>query len=262
MNLLQTDSLSLSIGSAQLLSSVNLAVIPGEVCAIVGPNGAGKTSLLKCLAGETLPSSGTVTLQGKPLQQWSEIERAMQLSVLPQQSALNFPFLVEEVVGLGRYPHATGLECDQEIISDVIGVADINHLIGRTYTTLSGGEKQRVHLARVLAQIWQPSELGGRYLLLDEPTAALDLAHQHMVLKAARFMAKQGVGVLVILHDLNLAGQYADKVVMLNKGSVVASGEIDTVLTDQYIEQVFGVSVTVMRHPHSNRPLIIHKEVE
>jgi iron complex transport system ATP-binding protein len=262
MSSLNVDELTLQIDGATLLSSVTMQINPGDICALVGPNGAGKSSLLKCLVGELSPTIGSVSLQGKPLPQWLGRERAKLLSVLPQQSALNFPFRVEEVVALGRYPHNTGIDCDRQIVAEVIEAIDINHLLGRSYTTLSGGEKQRVHLARVLVQIWRPCVLGDRYLLLDEPTAALDLAHQHMVLKVARLMAEQGVGVFVILHDLNLAAQYADKLVMLNKGHIVTSGDVEEVLTQYYIEQTFGVAVTVIPHPHTNRPLIVYNGLD
>lgn len=243
--MLQVDSVNLFADKIPLLVNISMNVVPGTVLAVVGPNGAGKTSLLKVMSGEREAASGTVLLQGKELSDWSRAEQSQIMAVLPQQSMLNFPFQVGEVVALGRYPHGTGLHTDKEIIDLALQAVDASHLKYRDYTTLSGGEQQRVHLARVLTQIWElhpqsnnpsaqllpgtqtPTE---RYLLLDEPTAALDLAHQHKILQVAKSMAQKGVGVLVILHDLNLAAHYADSIVMLNKGSVVASGDTVAVL--------------------------------
>lgn len=264
--MLSAESVDVAIGHnpanrCPLLIDVNLAVKPGSVLAVIGPNGAGKTSLLRTLTGEMVPVKGQVLLQGRPLSSWLAEQRAQLLGVLPQQSALSFPFQVDEVVALGRYPHNTGKRRDREIVEQALAAVDGSHLKSRVYTTLSGGEKQRVHLARVLAQVWEKPTLGERYLLLDEPTSALDLAHQHLILETARQMARQGVGVLVILHDLNLAAHYADWLVMIKGGRLVATGDAHQVLTPEHIQSVFGISVTVMPHPQTGRPLIVHRDL-
>ena len=256
--MLRAEAIEIRIGKRLLLDAVDLTVQPGQVLAVVGPNGAGKTSLLKALVGELTPQQGQVLQQDRRLADWPVEVRAQLLGVLPQQSPLNFPFRVAEVVGLGRYPHHTGAKKDAAIVAGALAAVDASHLQVRTYTTLSGGEKQRVHLARVLAQVWEASALGERYLLLDEPTAALDLAHQHVILQTARRMAQQGVGVLVILHDLNLAGHYADQIVMLKNGRIAASGDAAQVLSADNIAEVFDIAVEVIAHPHSARPLIVH----
>ncbi len=260
MTMLTADKLSLRVADRLLLDDVSLSLEPGSVLAVLGENGAGKTSLLRMLAGELQPDGGAVELLGKPLSQWSAETRAQKLAVLPQQSTLNFPFSVEEVVALGRYPHATGAERDRQIVSESLAAVDITHLQQRCYTRLSGGEKQRVHLARVLAQVWQEDGDAARFLLLDEPTAALDLAHQHSVLKVARSVARQGVGVLVILHDLNLAAHYADQLLLLKQGRLLASGAPRHVLNEENIRRCFGVTVTVMDHPSSDRPLLVYQD--
>ncbi|GAA5316330.1 MAG: heme ABC transporter ATP-binding protein [Candidatus Pelagadaptatus aseana] len=259
--MLSVESLCVSVGSKTLLDGVDLALQAGEVLAVVGPNGAGKTTLLKSLTGEVQPQVGQVLFQGRPMAAWSPEERARLLAVLPQSSSLNFPFQVDEVVQLGRLPHDTGIVRDSEIVSLALAEVDIAHLADRVYTTLSGGEKQRVHLARVLAQVWEEQVDYPRCLLLDEPTSALDLAHQNSVLAAARAMAEQGVGVLVILHDLNLASQFADRVLMLNQGRVHAAGKAASVLTAENIEQVFAVSVDIIEHPRNGKPLIVQGEI-
>jgi len=263
--MLSAESVDVAIGHSPanrcaLLTDINLTVKPGSVLAVVGPNGAGKTSLLRTLTGEMTPVKGQVLLQGRSLSSWPAEWRAQQLGVLPQQSALTFPFQVNEVVGLGRYPHNTGKRRDREIVAQALAAVDGSHLQSRAYTTLSGGEKQRVHLARVLAQVWEKPAQGERYLLLDEPTSALDLAHQHLILETARYMARQGVGVLVILHDLNLAAHYADWLVMIKGGRLVAAGDAHQVLTPEHIQSVFGIAVTVMPHPQTGRPLIVHQD--
>ena len=162
---------------------------------------------------------------------------------------------VEEVVALGCMPHATGLQQDRAICADAMAAADVTHLSQRSYLTLSGGERQRVHLARVLAQVWEVGE--GGCLLLDEPTASLDLAHQRLIMQQARAMASRGLSVLVVLHDLNLAAAFADRVLLLHEGRLDALGTPWQVLQADHIERVFGVAVQVQRHPQHDCPLVI-----
>lgn len=258
--MLAANAVHFSSGSTTLLKDINVEIEPGSILVVVGPNGAGKTTLLNILSGELMPSGGYVTMQGRSLSNWRVEERAKILGVLPQQSLLNFSFRVGEVVRLGRYPHKTGAVHDSEVVDMALAAADAVHLRKRDYRTLSGGEKQRVHLARVLAQIWEQPPFGHRFLLLDEPTAALDVAHQHGILNVARSMAQQGVGVLLILHDLNMAAHYADRVVMLDKGEIAARGTVDEVLTEDNIKNIFGIPSTVMTHPQTGRPLIVYRE--
>lgn len=254
---LETIRVSFKIGDKTLLEEVSLAVAPGEVMAIVGPNGAGKSTLLKLLSGDLRPSSGKVLLQGKPLSDWSSREQARLRAVLPQQSRLNFPFTALEVVLLGRMPHGTGgSRRDYEIALAALSAIGMSHLAQRLYPTLSGGEQQRVQLARVLAQIWEAPPRSKRYLLLDEPTTSLDLAHQQYTLKIARDFARKGTGVLAILHDLNLAAQYADQVLILREGRQIAWGMPDKVLTSKLIRAAFDLPVLVIPHPQLSCPLI------
>lgn len=161
-------------------------------------------------------------LDQRELAQWEGMQRAQRLAVLPQASSLDFAFRVEEVVGLGRLPHQTGRSRDAQIVSAALAAADVGHLRDRSYLALSGGERQRVHLARVLAQLWPGQE--GQSLLLDEPTSALDPLHQHVTLQAIRAFAEQGVAVLVILHDLNLAARYCDRVLLLEGAALILWG--------------------------------------
>lgn len=254
---LQVDRLSIEIKNKTLVQDVSLRVEPGQVLTLLGPNGAGKSSLLKAMTGEYRASAGQVVLNGRPYAQWPSRDLARLVGVLPQQSMLSFPFRVIDVVMLGRLPHETGRVKDGEIARAALEQVDMLHMAASLYPSLSGGEKQRVQLARVLTQIRDDVGLGERFLLLDEPTSALDLAHQHQIMAVARTLAEQGVGVLAILHDFNLAAQYADYMVLLEKGQVAASGSVDQVLEPALMSRVFGIGIDVVAHPRSDRPLVI-----
>lgn len=255
--MLEARQLSLSISEFALLQNIDLQINPGKVTAILGPNGAGKTSLLRLLTGESLPSSGEIIFNGVPLSQWQLKQRAKILSVLPQGSQLNFPFTAREVVMMGRIPHATGLVKDADIVDAALNAVGGSYLDKRFYTQMSGGEKQRVQLARVLAQIWEADASGDRFLILDEPTSAFDLAHQQLTLKIVRDFACQGVGVLMVIHDLNLAAGCADQLVVLNCGQIAAQGTPEAVLTTEMIQDVFNVDASIGVHPKTGSPLVI-----
>ncbi|MEE4463694.1 heme ABC transporter ATP-binding protein [Azotobacter chroococcum] len=253
--MLQAERLAVQRGGRRVLSGIDLELRPGELLGVLGPNGAGKSSLLAALCGELRPAAGQVRLDGRPLAGWPGPERARRLAVLPQSPALEFAFRVEEVVGFGRLPHASGRRRDAEIVARALAAADVTHLAGRSYLTLSGGERQRVHLARVLAQLWP----GGaqQVLLLDEPTSMLDPLHQHSILQAVREFAGQGAAVLAILHDLNLAARYCDRLLLLAGGCMQALGSPEEVLRAGPLKAVFGLDVLVQRHPERGHPLIV-----
>ena len=251
------DNISLHLSGFDLLRNISLEVEAGKVTAIVGPNGAGKSSLLKVLTGDMAPTSGQVQLNHCALAQWPLLHRAQILAVLPQHSRLNFPFTASEVVALGRIPHQTGMIKDAEIVAQALDLVDASYLQKRLYTQMSGGEKQRVQLARVLAQIWQPSDHGEQFLVLDEPTSAFDLSHQKLTLDIVRQLANRGVGVVMVLHDLNLAARCADNLVVFDAGVIAAQGQPEQVLTESLIDKVFGVKAMITQHPQTNRPLVI-----
>ncbi|MGF1644639.1 MAG: heme ABC transporter ATP-binding protein [Thiotrichales bacterium] len=258
--MLRANGISVRIGSRWLIRNITLSVEPGNFVAVVGPNGAGKSTLLRALSGEIAVTEGAVEMNGQPLAQISLRDRARVRAVLPQHSALNFPFRSIDVVAMGRDPAlGCGAQHDRTIVTEALAAADAAHLAERDFTTLSGGEQQRVHLARVLAQIWEPAGTCPRYLLLDEPTSALDLAHQHHCLGVAqRFAWEQGIGVLAILHDLNLAACYADQIVMLADSFVLARGTPREVILPHRIREAFGIEVAVLDHPLLNdRPLVV-----
>jgi iron complex transport system ATP-binding protein len=234
-------------GARTLLENASLRIESGRVHAVLGPNGAGKSTLLKLLAGDQHATSGTVLLEERAITEWPALERARRRAVLPQSESLGFDFTVRQVVTLGRMPcrlHA--LQREREIIDAALDATGVLHLDDRLYPTLSGGERARVQLARVLAQIWESNERP-RYLLLDEPTASLDLAHQHICLRLARRFASEGAGVLLILHDPNLALAYADEITLLCCGQVIAQGAPDQVLTRDHLEKMYGVRIDILR---------------
>ncbi|MBI1213404.1 MAG: heme ABC transporter ATP-binding protein [Alphaproteobacteria bacterium] len=256
---LKGSELSVRAGGKPILRRASLEVRPGELVAIVGPNGAGKSTLLKALAGENSNLLGSVVLNGRALKHWRAEEIALQRAVLPQSPGLAFPFRVWDVVELGRYP-LRGLASGDEhhaAITGAMDAADVTRFAERDCRTLSGGELHRVHFARTLAQIWAPLPDGrARFLLLDEPTAALDLSHQHAILARARGVASDGAGVLVVLHDLNLAAAFADRVVVMDKGGIVDAGTPGETLTTALIQSVWGVETEIVRDPATGRPRI------
>jgi iron complex transport system ATP-binding protein len=245
----QTDSVSLRRGARLVLDQVSCAALPGRVLAVLGPNGAGKSTLLRLLAGDFRPAAGSVTFAGRPLSAWSVGEIALRRAVVAQHSDLAFPFTVGEVVRLGRTPHPGrgDAPADHAAAARALAAVDLSDRAAQSYPTLSGGERQRVHFARALAQLdCAPS--GPRALLLDEPTASLDLAHQHSVLGLARDLARrENIAVFAVLHDLNLALAYADDLLALVAGRMVAAGPITTTLTTALVREVFGIHATL--HP-------------
>ena len=226
-----------------ILGGVDFRARPGRITAILGANGAGKSTLLKVLCGDLKPDEGEVRVQRRPLADWKPADMARIRAIVPQSSALNFPFKVAEVVLQGRAPHWRFREgqADEEAAMTALEAVDLGRAAGRDYTTLSGGERQRVHLARALAQIGLEGE--GKCLLLDEPTSSLDLRHQHDVLRVLRHFADSGGCAVVVLHDLNLCARYADNVLLLHYGRALGAGDAGAVMTPDWLEIAYGIRV-------------------
>ncbi|MEJ1171192.1 heme ABC transporter ATP-binding protein [Variovorax sp. CCNWLW235] len=231
------------IGAKLLLANASVNLAPGRMTAILGPNGAGKSTLLSVLSGQREPTRGSVVLDGRPLADHGMAALALRRALMPQESAVAFDFTAQDIVALGRYPHRRAPALDEDdIIAQAMALTDVTALAPRILNTLSGGEKARVHMARALAQLWHPRPDGAtRWLLLDEPTAALDLAHQHSAMRLLRTWAAQGVGVVAVLHDLNLARRYADEVVVLGAAEGLRQGPAAEVLQPELIEAVWGM---------------------
>ncbi|MEK2494707.1 heme ABC transporter ATP-binding protein [Kitasatospora purpeofusca] len=250
--LLTAKAVRLSLGGRELLAGADVRVTAGEVVALLGPNGAGKSTLLSVLSGDLVPSAGEVRLDGRPLADYRPLDLARRRALLPQAAALSFPFPADEVVRMGRAPWAgtTAAEEDERVVAEAMAATESAAFTGRPFTALSGGERARVALARVLAQ-------RAALLLLDEPTAALDLRHQELVLRLARTRAAAGDGVVVVLHDLSLAAAYADRVVLLADGATVADGPVAEVLRAPLLSEVYGHPVEVLPHPRTGVPLVL-----
>lgn len=253
--MLRIEALTLDFGARSILSGVTLNVSPPGMTVLLGPNGAGKSSLLRVVSGEIRPSEGSVQILGRSLPSWDRTQLACRRAMLPQSETLSFAFTVLEVVLLGRIPHGTSPSRDQRIAETALAEVGLTGFEDRSYVALSGGERKRVQLARVLAQIW-PGE-AGHVLLLDEPTAALDLVHQHRILALADRMSEKGVAVMVVLHDLNLAAQYANRVALMNEGRLVAVGSPFEVFRSSVLEPVFGLPVEVRELNSPNQRVVL-----
>ncbi len=258
MNVLSLNSVCAAPYGSPLLQDISFNLKAGQVLGLMGPNGAGKSSLLHCIAGGMPCTSGELYLNGTPLKDWPLLVRARALAMQVQSAALNFPFTVEEVILLGRTPHASGNLCDKEVLQEVMTATDTTELRHRPYTQLSGGEKQRVQLARAVAQVWREEDAPTRLLLLDEPNSALDLSHQRMVLDLVATLAKTGCTIILATHDFNLLSAHANQLLVMHQGRQHSYGTPEEVLTPIMFQRIFNVCVLVQRHPENNSPLVVH----
>lgn len=253
--MLEIRDLSVRRGKVEVLGIPALKFAPAQSLAIVGPNGAGKSTLLQAIAG-LLRHAGEIRLDDVELRHWPGRKIARRRAYLAQHFSLNAAFPVRDVVALGRSPYRTSRDQDQEIVKAALHAVGLEHLAERPYVCLSGGEQQRVHLARVLAQLnWgqTPPATGSRWALLDEPTASLDLGQRGAVLKACRALVAQGVGVIAVLHDLNLAWRYFDQVCLLDRGHINAFGTPDEVFTADRLQSVYATRLTLVEDNHGRR---------
>ncbi|MBU0962163.1 MAG: heme ABC transporter ATP-binding protein [Proteobacteria bacterium] len=253
MKMVEVDKLTVTRGGNKVLHEVSLNVEQGAFYMIIGPNGAGKTTLLKALSGLIKPDRGAITIQGRDIRRFSARELARILAMVPQQVALDFPFRVAETVLMGRSPHLDLLAFesrhDRELAQQAMDFTDVSHLAQRRLDEVSGGERQRVIIARAICQ--QP-----QIILLDEPTASLDPAHQLKIMDLLERLRHQGVTVIMVSHDLNLAGVYGDTLVLLKDGEVACLGSPEQVLTEEQLQTSYECSLMVDENPVSKRPRI------
>lgn len=257
--MINVHSLSVSLGQRQILHDVSFTAAPGAITAVIGPNGSGKSTLMKAICRDHA-YTGTVTINGRDLASLSPVNAASMRAVLPQSSTLPFPFTVREVVALGLTAGRPGVPSGilRQLPDMALSAVDLSGFGGRYYGELSGGEQQRVQLARVLCQVWTPILDGApRYLFLDEPVSSLDVKHQLMIMDAARRYADAGGGVIAILHDLNLAAMYADTILALRDGRVTGFGAPGDVLTDTLIAEVFDCPLRVGATPLPGTPFVL-----
>ena len=253
--MIRIKQVSFSYGENPVLHNIDLSVEEGEVVALLGPNGSGKTTLIKLISGVLKPSNGDIHLNGSILRGMKRRQVAQRVAVVPQQFSMPFAFTLREVVLLGRTPFhgifSDECERDHIVVDQAMEHVGITLLKGRFFNELSGGEMQKTILAMALAQ--EP-----KILLLDEPTAHLDINHQVEILDLVRHLNReQGVTVIGVMHDLNMAALYFERLILLKEGSIFADGSPEEVLTAETIEEVFSASVQVTMHPSTNKPHIM-----
>ncbi|MEM8538062.1 MAG: heme ABC transporter ATP-binding protein [Pseudomonadota bacterium] len=256
---LSAQDITVSFGTTPILKGVSLAARPGQVTAIIGPNGSGKTTLLRAITGE-VAYDGDVLINGKNARDARPEALARMRAVLPQATQLAFPFTVLEVVRLGLTAGvATGNPNDAgRLPSEALSRVGLKGFEGRFYAELSGGEKQRVQLARVLVQIWLPVLDGvPRWLFLDEPVSSLDIAHQLMVMQIARDYATGGGGVVAVMHDLNLTAMFADHVTLMTQGTVAAAGTPAEVIRNDTLSAAYGCVISTQSAPSDGTPWLL-----
>ena len=243
-DILEAQSVSMRVGRTTLVDAVDLRIRAGEMVAILGPNGAGKSTLLRLLSGDLQPTRGTITLKQRDLQDFPPRQLAQHRAMLSQHVNVSFPFTVEEIVamGAGDSPGAAV----QRLIDGALGEVGLDRFRRRQLPTLSGGEQQRAHFARVLVQLaCGEARHGPGLLLLDEPTSSLDLRHQIDLVETARRRAQSGTAVIAILHDINLAMRFADRIVLMHRGKLVIDGDRSHAMTTETIRRIFEVDVAI-----------------
>lgn len=253
--MIQLHTIAFSYGAHPVLHDVSATLSNGHMIGVLGANGAGKSTLLKLIAGFLHPTQGTIAIHGRPLTQWSQRDLARQLAYIPQDLQLPFPFRVFELVLMGRIPHLPGFgfgsSHDHAIVTQALHAVDAWQFESRRFTELSGGERQRVLLARALAQ--EP-----RVLILDEPTAFLDIQHQVLIMRfLQRWRQETGGTVIAALHDLNLAAQFCQSVLLLKQGQILAQGPTDTTLTYANVCSTFDTEVYVGLNELNGRPYFV-----
>lgn len=248
--MIELNNISYQIKQKNILQNVSASFAPGELNVILGPNGSGKSTLIKVLSGLIQKYTGEVKYQGKLLQDYSQKELSVKRSVLLQDTQVTLPFKVLDVVKMGRYPHLKSNKLthfDMEICDKAMKKLEVNSLKNRAYTTLSGGEKQRVQFARVLSQLTTNNDTPNGILILDEPTNNLDIKHQTQILAVAKKFAQQGNTVICVLHDLNLAMEFADHILFLKKGQKVNEGKPQDIINKNVLEHIYEVNIEILK---------------
>jgi iron complex transport system ATP-binding protein len=257
--MLEVRDIVYHIGDVEILHGISAEFQAGELSVIVGPNGSGKSTLLRVMSGEYRASKGEIKYGGQPLDSIPHRDRARMRAVLSQRTELSFPLTVTEVVLMGRYPHflVKPSEEDYAICEAALERMGALEFGSRNYLTLSGGEQQIVQFARILAQIWKAPEGGTKYLLLDEPTTFLDLKHQHQFLRLALELASEGAVVIAVIHDINLAAQYADFILALEAGKVLTRGTSHEVIRPEIIRTLYHTESTVLHPEGLDFPIVV-----
>lgn len=257
--MLRTEKIYYRIGKKLILNGISAEFKPGEFNMILGPNGSGKSTFLKIFSGEISGYEGSVLYGADKISKLKKEELAKYRAVMSQQPELSFPLTVDEVVMMGRYPHFSfnpGKK-DEAICNEVMERMNLLEFKERNYLTLSGGEKQRVQYTRVLAQVWEKPASGFRYLFLDEPLTSLDINYQQEFLQIARELAKEDIVLVAVMHDINLAIQFADKLFFLKEGELVDHGKPKEILTADLLRKVFNIQSVIIDNPLTGNPLVL-----
>lgn len=254
-DLFDLDSVTFTVPGRVLLEPLTLSLPARRVIGLIGHNGSGKSTLLKLLARQQAASAGTLRFEGKALDAWNGRAFARKVAYLPQQTPASSGLLVKELVALGRYPWHGALGHfgvrDREKVAEAMALTDVERFADRLVDTLSGGERQRVWLAMLVAQ-------DAECLLLDEPTSALDIAHQIEVLSLVhRLSTERGLGVIVVLHDVNMAARFCDEIIALHSGKLIVRGTPEDVMTSEQLARIYGLEMSVIAHPQTQRPIAL-----
>ena len=251
---IKSESVSVEINGIDILKNINVEVSQGEILTIVGPNGAGKSTFLNVLSGDIEPSEGLVFYDETLLGNIDIEKRSFTRSVMSQSQAMVFDFSVREIIEMGWIDRGISSYAKnfRNAMIEVVEECNVGNLLNQTFNTLSGGEQRRVHFARTLLQLWRPSASDDpRYLLLDEPTANLDLSHEVKLLDIIKNKSRDGFGILLVIHDLNLAAKFSDKIALFKNGSLVKMGSPDEVLTSEILTDVYKIPIDVSENPLS-----------
>lgn len=250
---LRLENINFDISRKKIIQDISFEVKQGSFVGIIGPNGSGKSSMLKCIYGINKPSSGKIFFEGDEFLSMKRKERAKKIAVLAQETNEHFDFSVEQIVKMGRFPHKKTMEDysqqDRQIVKDVLKKMDLEDYVDRSFSTLSGGEKQRVLIARVLAQ-------GSDFIILDEPTNHLDIGHQIQIMNKIKAM---GVTVLSAIHDMNIASLYCDEIIVMKKGRLMKKGTVEEIMTEETIKEVFNIDVEIHHNKTSGKKHICYK---
>lgn len=257
--MVKAEEISFTTGRKTLLQKTSVIFEEGLFHVIMGANGAGKSTLLKLLSGNITPSTGNVFLQGKELKNYSQKELALKRAVLSQQYGISFPIQVKDVVMMGRYPYygnaPTGV--DKAVCREAMALMEMEKFSDRDYTTLSGGEAQKVQMSRVLAQIWNKQKVDKKVLFLDEPVSSLDIKYQHQLLRIAKACTAEHTTVIAILHDINLALAFADRILFMKEGTICNDMADVNTLTPDIIKDIFSISATIMHLNDHPKPIVV-----
>jgi len=257
--MLKVDKLVFNINGKKILNDINITFPNREFNVILGPNGSGKSTLLKLLAGEYISYSGNICYQEKDLKKFSKNDLSKFRSVLSQQPDIQFPIIVKDLIMMGRYPFFDiyPTKIDFEIISELIQLLEIEKFIDRDYLTLSGGEKQRVNIARVLAQLWDKNYDQNKYLFLDEPLNNLDIYYQYKILNIIQNLISKNITIIGILHDLNLALKYGENIIFLKNGEIIKFGKTEKIVNESLIKEVYQLESKIINIEGMEKPFII-----